>query len=88
MQRVLRAVGAFPDNEVDTVAKALYESGTFTNDAYHLALVCFGREINGVLSATFPSVAQMLWDQALEFICTRFKKYRDQKVSHGQWDED
>ncbi len=87
LQRVLRAIGAFPESEVETVAKAVYTSGVFSNNAYHLSLACFGRDPNPEIKKNLPTVPQILWDKVLGFIYDRFRKYRDQKASHGQWDE-
>ena len=87
LQRVLRAIGAFPEKSIETAAKAIYTSGAFTNKAYHLTLACFGEAINPKISKNFPAVSQILWDKVLTFIYNRFKTYRDQKASHGQWAE-
>lgn len=41
MQRVLRAVGAFRDDQIATVADSLYHYGIFANEAYHVSLFMF-----------------------------------------------
>jgi len=87
LQRVLRAIGAFPENQVETVAKHIYISGVFSDTAYHLTLACFGEATNSDIEKNFPDIPQILWDKVLTFIYNRFRKYRDQKASHGQWDE-
>lgn len=87
LQQVLRAVGAFPESDIETVAKTIYTSGTFSNDAYHLSLACFGKSVNSEISKNYPSVPQTLWDKVLTFIYSRFRAYPDQKASHGQWDD-
>ncbi len=86
LQRVLRAVGAFPEHDIETVAEAIYTSGTFSNSAYHLSLACFGKSVNAEIGKNYPNVPQVLWDGVLAFIYKRFRAYRDQKESHGQWD--
>ncbi len=87
LQRVLRAVGSFPESNIETAAKAIYTSGTFSNNVYHISLACFGASVNSEISKKFPSVPQILWDKVLAFIYDRFKTYPDQKASHGQWDD-
>ena len=87
LQRVLRAIGAFPENKVEIVAKAIYTTGVFSNNVYHFTLACFGGTANSDISKNFPDVPQILWDRVLAFIYRRFRKYRHQKASHGQWDE-
>ena len=88
LQRVLRAIGAFSEQEIEIVARAVYKSGMFSSDSYHLTLACFGKDFNSSINRDFPAVPQILWDNILEFIYNRFRKYPDQKASHGQWDED
>ena len=87
LQRVLRAIGTFPEDDIESVAKAIYTSGVFSNNAYHFTLACFGEVANPDISRDFPDVPQILWNNVLAFIYGRFRKYRDQKASHGQWDE-
>ena len=87
LQRVLRAIGAFPENQVEIAAKDIYTSGVFSNAAYHLTLACFGETANSDIGKNFPDIPQILWDKVMTFIYNRFRKYPDQKASHGQWDE-
>jgi hypothetical protein len=86
MQRVLRAVGAFRDDEIATVAESLYHNGTFSNKAYHVSLFCFGDRENPDVRRTHPDVPQKLWSDVLRFVFNRFTTYRDQKAHHPQWD--
>lgn len=85
LQRVVRALGAFPEDQAEPVAKAIYTSGAFHNSAYDLTLACFGESANSDINKNFPDVPQILWDKVLTFIHNRFRGYRDQKASHGQW---
>uniref|UniRef100_A0A7V2ZHB1 Uncharacterized protein n=1 Tax=Ignavibacterium album TaxID=591197 RepID=A0A7V2ZHB1_9BACT len=87
LQRVLQAIGTFPEDQVETVAKSIYTSGMFSNTAYYVTLACFGETRNSDISKNFPNIPQILWDKVLTFIYKRFRTYRDQKSSHGQWDE-
>lgn len=87
LQRVLRAIGVFCEQEIAIAAKAVYTSGIFSSEACHLTLACFGKDSNFDISKNFPAVPQILWDKVLEFIYNRFRMYPDQKESHGQWDK-
>jgi hypothetical protein len=86
MQKVLRALGAFPDGENELVAQALYDHGFFKSQLYYVSLVCIGRQENPQVAKSYPNVPQIVWPQVLTFIYSRFRQYRQQKVSHGQWD--
>jgi hypothetical protein len=85
MLRVMRAIGAFPSSEDERVAAALYDVGTYTSDAYRVLLVCMGSQQNTSLKERYPNIPQILWPHALTFIYRRFREYRRQKASHGQW---
>lgn len=87
LQRVLRAIGVFPEDQVETAAKSIYASGVFSHTEYRFTLACLGETANPDIDNKFPDVPQILWNTVLSFIYNRFIKYRDQKVSHGQWDE-
>jgi hypothetical protein len=87
LQRVLRAIGAIPEREIETAAEAIYTAGTFSNSAYHLSLACFGESENSDIKKNYPNVPQFLWDTVLAFIYKRFRAYPNQKASHGQWDD-
>jgi hypothetical protein len=87
LQRVLKAIGALPDSEIEPAAKDIYTKGIFSNKEYHVSLVCFGKRRNSTVSKALPEVPQILWDSVLKFIFSRFTAYERQKVSHGQWDE-
>jgi hypothetical protein len=87
LQRTLRAIGILPDEEIEIAAKSVYTSGIFSSQACHLTLACFGKFPSTKIRKNFPDVPQILWDKVLDFIYSRFKNYRYQKASHGQWDE-
>ncbi len=87
MKRVLHALGAFTEKENDWIAHELYRNGTFQNQFYHVSLMCIGAEINEQIKQKFPYVPQIIWDHILRFIFKRFREYKNQKVSHVQWDE-
>ena len=85
MQRVLRAVGTFPQAEVEIAAASLYDAGFYSNQLYYASLFCFGAQENQNIRETYPRVPQVTWNHALNFIYSRFRKYRNPKSSHGQW---
>ena len=87
MQRVLRAIGALRDVEIGAAAASLYNTGTFSNEVYHVSLFCFGERASLEVRQHYPAVPQKLWPEVLGFIFQRFTGYRDQKASHPQWDQ-
>ena len=87
MQKVLRALGAFPTAEIEVVAAALYGRGVYKNQLYQVSLLCLGREESPEVANSHPDVPQVTWSKVLTFIHNRFRTYRNQKVSHGQWDD-
>lgn len=87
MQRVLRAVGVLPTQEIDLASKALYERGFYSNQLYCVSLFCLGASESSDVANAYPDVSQVTWSHILTFIYGRFRGYRRQKVSHNQWDE-
>jgi len=85
MQRVVRSVGAFPLEERDKVAVALYEEGFYENQSTRMSLMCIGSQENREKRKQFPEVPQITWDHILDFIFRRFNEYRGQKRHHPQW---
>jgi hypothetical protein len=83
MFRVLYSIGVFKQEQVPTVAQALYTQGIYLDKQYQVRLFALGSRKNPDL---FPSVIQLEWDEVLTFIYTRFNSYHDQKAHHGQWD--
>jgi hypothetical protein len=88
MQRVLRAVGAIPAPEIDIASTSLYDTGIYSNQLYYISLFCVDEYKNPYIAQNYPDVPQITWnDDVLPFIYQRFRNYRRQKASHGQWDE-
>jgi len=87
MKRVLRAAGLLPEQECGIASKELYKSGFYENQLYFISLLCLGGERNSEIEDKYPNVMQILWPSVLSFIFHRFEKYRNQKVSHPQWDD-
>jgi hypothetical protein len=88
MLRLLSAVGPLPYAEARRAASSLYESGVYTNQLYQVTLVCIGSHVNEELKVSHPQVPQITWPDTLRFIYQRFRDYRREKRSHGQWDAD
>lgn len=84
MNRVLHAIGSFPNESIEEVAKGIYEHG-FVNGSCYISLFCLGSEENEKIKRKYPKVPQVTWNRVLYFIYERFTKYRVQKVSHKQW---
>lgn len=84
MHRVLHAVGAFPLEDADRVADALYREKQYEDDQYRVRLFAIGRQKN--TDSSYENVAQLTWQEVLEFIFDRFNEYRGYKNQHRQWD--
>jgi hypothetical protein len=88
VDRVLRAVGVLPLEDVTIVAESLHSVGFFMNSAAYVSLVCVGEEKNAKIQRKYPSVPQILWPDILSFIFRRFRTYRRIKSWHQHWDQD
>ena len=89
LQKVLFAGGFRPADQVDSIADALYKTGSWTDDSLAIRIVCFGRCHNRGLAARFPEVPQLLWStDVLPFVYRRFDEYKLEKSMHHQWDDD
>lgn len=88
MQRVLRALGAFSPHEVDHVADSLYKQGLNECPAYRVCLMGLGSVSDPDLRKKYPFIQQMTWTRVKRWMFSRFQAYREQKCSHGQWDDD
>lgn len=87
MQRVLSALGMLSPHEIDFAAQEIYEKGYFENQLYYVSMVCFGAEPRDEITGRYPRVPQILWPEVKKFIWDRFRKYRNQKSGHMQWDD-
>jgi len=83
MERMLRAIGAFPKDEINNIADKLYDYGCYIDNTFQIKLCCIGSVCNPGLK---KDVIQLAWKQVLQFIHSRFNEYRLQKSSHPQWD--
>ena len=87
MLRVLQAVGAMPHEESKLASTEIHKTGRYSSQLYTVMIVCIGGQRNVAIEQDYPQVPQILFSDTLEFIYDRFQKYRRQKVSHGQWDD-
>lgn len=87
MEKVLSAIGAFPEGSQDDAAQALYKRGSFTSHGVVVLLLAFGGIENQDLRQSHPSVKQIVWSQAETFIFSRFSTYHNEKSWHQPWDK-
>ncbi len=85
MQRVLRAIGFYKDDILESVANDLYALGVHENDDSKISLLMIGKEKNNSFNVSKPAVSQILFEDILKFIFKRFTDYPAQKSSHQQW---
>jgi hypothetical protein len=88
MLRVLCAIGSLPFSEARSASLALYKEGVYRCQLYQVMLMCFGARINTDLQTSHAAAEQVTWDEVKRFIYRRFRAYRNEKRSHGQWDRD
>lgn len=84
MHRMLYAIGAFEEDEVDFAAASLYKNAIYENDEYICRLFAIGREKN--LNIPITDTLQITYSEILSFIYERFKLYEYHKAQHRQWD--
>lgn len=84
LQRVLYALGLFPESEVPQVAADLY--GNLHSSRHDIALqfTAIGRSVNSRLRDR--AVPQLTWPDVLSWIHSRFLIFHEQKEDHRQWD--
>lgn len=85
MQRVLKAVGALPEAEVETAADALYHTDRYDGERYAVRLFSLADEVGG-FSEEHPNAIPITWGEALRFIFRRFRDYRVEKPANDQWE--
>jgi hypothetical protein len=91
IQYVLRAIGAFPPDEINPIAESLYRHCTYpeptANRERTFQLIAVGKTASQDLRQKFPNLLQIELAGMLRFIHQRFAKYREQKANHSQWDQ-
>ncbi len=88
MERVLRAVGLFPDEEIDSAAAALYNRHKYDKSAFGVvSLIAIGDTRRDDWDRRGYEVEQVLWNDILAFVHKRFTDYADPKRQNSQWEE-
>jgi len=85
MHRILGAIGCFEEGIIPDAAEALYSYGRYQGDDVTCHLFAFGDREGDI---PIHDVPQILFDDIIKFIHTRFRKYQVQKASVGNWTED
>lgn len=86
MQRVLRSVGMHTEDEISSVAEALYNKRQFSGSSSVVRMFALGDKSTGFAS-TYPGAVCLTWDEMLGFIFSRFEIYQRQKRRNSQWDD-
>lgn len=86
IHRVLRAIGVFPQNEAQDIARIISQQGNYSSNDYFVSLCSLGNDENPNLTRVLPGTLQITWAQVLSFIYRRFERYRSRKADHDQWD--
>ncbi len=71
IQYALRWMGFLADDEVENVAKTLYEQRFWNNGIHSVRLVAFGAYRNDELNARYPTLPQILHGDMAAFISKR-----------------
>ncbi len=85
VNKVLAAIGCFPERNVRAVAEDLYLKGFNRTGGQVTLLAAFGEEENAELHQQHPEVKQILFFSALDFIYHRFTAYIKEKSWHQPW---
>lgn len=87
VQKVLAAMGVYPEVKLDAVAAGLNQDGIHEDADHVAALVAFGSSEGDELRQRYPRVPQVLWPQVKRFIHRRFTDYLREKAWHQTWDK-
>lgn len=86
IDRVLAAIGCLPPQSIGPAATALYRTGLYAGDGLRVRLIAFGMSYNTELADRYQLVAQIVWNQVIEFVWKRLRRYLRQKADIHQWD--
>jgi len=86
LERVLRAIGCVPEGLIGLSCHDLYRIGRWSDHAATIRLYAVGDKRDKTL--IIPEDQQLTWDEVITFIVARFKAYKRQKSSLGQWSDD
>lgn len=85
IHRVLRAIGCFGKDKDAQAASALYGEGHYLDDDTSCRLIAIG---NSRGNMPIQNIPQFLFEDLIQFIHGRFRKYLHQKASVGSWTPD
>lgn len=85
MERVLRAIGCIDEQRVQLAASCLYANGLWQSGLVSVRLFAVGEEKQQL---AIPEAQQLTWSEIIQFVIERFRDYRRQKSSVGQWTAD
>jgi len=85
MQRVLQAIGALHEAEVEGAAASLYRTDLYDGASYAVRLFSLADEVGG-FSHEHPNAIPITWAEALQFIFRRFRDYYMEKQAYDQWE--
>ena len=86
MKRALKAIGCVHDESLSTACDQLYDRGYWSDGLVTIRLFAVGNKRAPGLC--MPDEQQLTWSEMIQFCVKRFKHYRRQKSSVGQWTED
>jgi len=81
LQRVLNAIGPVPRERVDEVAEILCQKKSWSDTHMTISMVSVSQ--SQPECAAFPCLT---WDVIVPWIVCRFRKYKNVKADHAQWD--
>ncbi|WP_337866046.1 hypothetical protein [Ignavibacterium sp.] len=88
INRVLKSIGAFLNDNVNAVAMDLYDKARYEDENFIVQLAAVGCRINNKLKEKYQNLHQLTFNEdILPFIYYRLKEYERQKADHQQWDE-
>lgn len=86
MKRALCAIGCVREADLLGACEHLYDHGSWANDQVTIRLLAIGdRRAPGLC---IPDEQQVTWSEMIQFCMERFRNYRHQKSSVGQWSDD
>ena len=74
IQRVIRAIGCIPEEDINSSSEGLYKQGVWSNENVTIRLFSIGEYRNHQLP--IPSVPQITWSEVIEFCISLFIKLR------------
>jgi len=86
VNRIMADLGLYSPEEAPTAAEALYERGYYDGQSLFCSLFCVGNSKSERITDDYPHVPQQTWVDIADWLYRRFRKYRERKADHNQWD--